>query len=161
MTSYAIMWLIASAQRRLNLEPCVKGNVCCEALVVGSQLLQSKAFNCAYVFLSSKVNFSPALTRQDTVLPISASLYSKPLGNAMRALCSSPVLGFLMGSVSDSAIPGIRIVAYRFSRFTLRVMGAKSASIRLGQTAAKISQYVPDQRLPLFLADLFVDNRAP
>jgi hypothetical protein len=35
------------------------------------------------------------------VLPISASLYSKPLGNAMRALCSSPVAGFLIGSTSD------------------------------------------------------------
>jgi hypothetical protein len=72
-----------------------------------------------------------------------------------------PGAGFLMGSVSDSAIPGIRIVAHRFSRSTLRVMGTKSGSIRLGQTAAKISQYVPDQRLPLFLADLFVDDRAP
>ena len=52
------------------------------------------------MFLSSKVSLSPELTRQDTVLPISASLYSKPFGNAMRALCSSPVTGFLMGSIA-------------------------------------------------------------
>jgi hypothetical protein len=102
------------------------------------QLLQSKAFSCAYVFLSSNVSLSPALTRQDTVLPISASFYSKPLGNAMRALRSSPVAGLLVGSTLDSAILGIRIVADRFSRSTVRVIGAKSVSIRLGLIAALV-----------------------
>jgi hypothetical protein len=64
------------------------------------QLLQSKAFNCASVFLSSNANRSPAPRRQYTVLPISASLYSKPSGNRMRALCSSPLTGFLIGSLN-------------------------------------------------------------
>jgi hypothetical protein len=34
----------------------------------------------------------------------------------MRALCSSPVARFLMGSTSVSTIPSILIVARRFSR---------------------------------------------
>jgi hypothetical protein len=40
----------------------------------------------------------------------------------MRALCSSPVAGFFMGSTSDSIRSGIRIVACRFSRSTLKVI---------------------------------------
>jgi hypothetical protein len=48
-----------------------------------------------------------------------------------------------MGSTSHSTKLGIRIVARRFSRSTFRLIGATSGSTTLGQTAAKISKYVP------------------
>lgn len=69
--------------------------------------------------MSSNVSLSPAVTRQFTVLPISASLYSKPFGDVIRTLYSSPVAGlersevfqFFMGTTSEAMTSGIRSVA--------------------------------------------------
>ena len=115
------------------------------------------------------MSLSPPLTRQETVLPISASLYSNPLGNAMRALCSSPVTGFLMGSISYSPIPGIRIVAHRFSRSTLISNRGEERLNQIGTDGredlpvrpAMLTAVESDQRVALLLSGLFVDDRAP
>lgn len=80
------------------------------------------------------------VTLKWTVFPISATVYSNPKGGLIGARCSSPVTGFRIGSIADSPTAGIRTVALRFGRSISRLMGAKTGSSVVGQTAEKISK---------------------
>jgi hypothetical protein len=115
------------------------------------------------------VSLSPPLTRAESVLPISASWYSKPLGNAMRALCSSPLMGFLIGSTigfgntrdPNSRTPFLAIdieVDRGEERLNqIRANGREDLPVR----PAILTAVESNQRVALLLACLFVDNRAP